>query len=103
MEREEMQAFIETFKQLGFDSAPLSQYLQNKLSYHDSTLITETFIKIMKEHYVKIGSPRSEESLKERLEEMMAASQDDEFLANRIYRKELQEIERTKELPEEYK
>lgn len=103
MEQYEMQVFIDAFKQLGFNTAPLSQYLQNKLSYNERTLITETVVQLMKAYYVKIGQPKNEIALYQRLDEMRAASQSDEFLAEKMYNKELKQIEQTKELPEEYK
>lgn len=78
MEGSEIQAIVEAYKTLGYDSVNFSGYLKGKLGREESKQIEEALLSNMKKYYPN----KDEEMLYERLGTMRAASRDDEKLAD---------------------
>ncbi len=102
MEYEEVAAIVETFKELGYSSVAISDYLKGNISKDEGHRIEEALLENMQKHYPN----KDEETIHERLGEMRMASRDDTYLANGIYKDKLTDdnlkrIEAEKQIPED--
>ena len=84
MEGPEIQAVVEAFKTLGYESVNLTGYLKGKLPREESKQIEDALLTNMKKYY----PDRDEDALHERLGTMRAASRDDKKLES-VYKDKL--------------
>lgn len=91
MEGVEVQAIVEAFKRLGYESVNLSDYLQGKLERKESKQIEKALLSSMKKYY----PDKAEDALYERLGVMRMASRDDAKLFD-VYEDKFTEENRKK-------
>ena len=84
MEGAEIQAIVEAFKTLGYESVNLTSYLKGKMPREESRQLEDALLSNMKKYYPE----KDEDVLYERLGTMRAASRDDEKLAS-VYKDKL--------------
>ncbi len=97
MEYEEVAAIVETFKELGYSTDVISDFLKGNVSKEEGHRIEDALLANMQKYY----PDKDEVALHERLGEMRVASRDDMYLADEIYKDELTE-EKLKKLAEKY-
>ena len=88
MEENEVQAFIMAYKELGYETLTASDYLQGKVTPEERKNIRNALLDSLKSLYPK----ENELVLKTRLFEMEKCSQDDLYMANKYYKKQLEDI-----------
>ncbi len=95
MESEEIRAFAEAFKGLGYGSVEVLDYFKGKLPPGEAKRITEAIIASLKV-YCK---DKTESELYTRLGEMQAIARDENKLKD-FYKKEIQETNEKQQIPE---
>ncbi|MBR1728772.1 MAG: hypothetical protein IJ728_04540 [Selenomonadaceae bacterium] len=96
MTAEEIRAFADAFRSLGFESIDVADYFKGNLPPGESKRITEALISSMQ----KFMPEKTEDELYARINEIQAAARGDLKLRDDIYKDELIEIAETKKLPE---
>ena len=95
MEAEEIRAFADAFRGLGYDSVDVLDYFKGRMATGEAKRITEAIVASLKE-YCK---DKTESELYTRLGEMQAIARDDNKLKD-IYKKEIDEINEKQQIPE---
>ena len=95
MEAEEIRAFADAFRGLGYDSVDVLDYFKGIMAPGEAKRITEAIVASLKE-YCK---DKTESELYTRLGEMQAIARDDNKLKD-IYKKEIDEINEKQQIPE---
>lgn len=95
MEAEEIRAFADAFRGLGYDSVEVLDYFKGRLSFGESKRITEAIISSLKVYY----KDKTESELYTRLGEMQAIARDDNKLKD-FYKKEIIETNEKQQIPE---
>ena len=86
MEVDEVKAFIQAFKNLGYKDLAISEYLQGRLPAGELERITSALLDALKVYFPKA----TDQELNMRVSTMQRASRDDKFMIN-VYHNELQE------------
>lgn len=95
MEPEEIRAFADAFRTLGYDSIEVLDYFKGRMAPGEAKRITEAIIESLKT-YCK---DKTENQLYARLGEMQAIARDDNKLKD-VYEKELKETNEKQQIPE---
>ena len=95
MTPEEIRAFADAFRYLGYDSVQAQDYFRGVMAPGEAKRITEAIISALRSYFPE----KSEDELYARLGDMQAAARDDNKLPI-VYNDDLADIENTRCLPE---
>lgn len=95
MTPEEIRAFADAFRSLGYASIEVVDYFRGKMAPGEAKRITEAIIESLK----KYCKDKTEGDLYDRLGQMQDVARDDNILKD-VYKKELEEINETQKIPE---
>lgn len=102
MDNGEIQAIIDAFKELGYGSVMVSDYLKGKMSRDESIRVKDALITNMKKYYPN----KDEDALNERLGVMRMVSRDDSRLedvyADKLTKEKLEKLEKLSQTDAKY-